>query len=339
MALERTAHESTSRTTISARAERLEAVEPLARVDVPAEGHERRDRGERERGEQCVRGRARRRRRARASTRERRRRAPEECDVPRAIASPFGRTILLYPGAVRNEKEWRGMATLTWLGHATFLLSSDEGKRIYVDPFLTGNPKTPGRGQEARARRHHRDHARARRPRRRRGRALEGVPRRADRRAGRAEGLARRAGRERRPDARDNKGGTTTIDGITFTLVNAFHSSSSDAGEYLGEAVRDRDQARGREDGLLRRRHLRVRRHGADPTASTSPTTRCSRSATTSRWARRKRRSRSSCSATRACIPCHWGTFPVLTGTPEQLRAEAPEADVIEIAPGETVEL
>ena len=35
------------------------------------------------------------------------------------------------------------MATLTWLGHAAFLLESDAGKKIYVDPFLTGNPKTP----------------------------------------------------------------------------------------------------------------------------------------------------------------------------------------------------
>jgi L-ascorbate metabolism protein UlaG (beta-lactamase superfamily) len=35
------------------------------------------------------------------------------------------------------------MASLTWLGHASFLLTSDTGKRIYVDPFLTGNPKTP----------------------------------------------------------------------------------------------------------------------------------------------------------------------------------------------------
>ena len=35
------------------------------------------------------------------------------------------------------------MATLTWLGHAAFRLDSDEGKRIYIDPFLTGNPKTP----------------------------------------------------------------------------------------------------------------------------------------------------------------------------------------------------
>src|SRR5690242_9605587 len=35
------------------------------------------------------------------------------------------------------------MASLTWLGHAAFLLVSDEGKRIYVDPFLNGNPKAP----------------------------------------------------------------------------------------------------------------------------------------------------------------------------------------------------
>src|ERR1700683_1443302 len=35
------------------------------------------------------------------------------------------------------------MASLTWLGHSTFAIDSDAGKRIYVDPFLHGNPKTP----------------------------------------------------------------------------------------------------------------------------------------------------------------------------------------------------
>ena len=30
------------------------------------------------------------------------------------------------------------MATLTWLGHASFRLDTDDGKRIYVDPFLDG---------------------------------------------------------------------------------------------------------------------------------------------------------------------------------------------------------
>ena len=32
---------------------------------------------------------------------------------------------------------------VTWLGHASFRVDSPEGKRIYVDPFLNGNPKCP----------------------------------------------------------------------------------------------------------------------------------------------------------------------------------------------------
>ena len=31
--------------------------------------------------------------------------------------------------------------TLTWLGHSAFRVDTPGGKRIYVDPFLTGNPK------------------------------------------------------------------------------------------------------------------------------------------------------------------------------------------------------
>src|SRR5436305_9042317 len=30
------------------------------------------------------------------------------------------------------------MATLTWLGHSSFRLDTDGGKRIYVDPWLSG---------------------------------------------------------------------------------------------------------------------------------------------------------------------------------------------------------
>src|SRR3990167_8617882 len=32
---------------------------------------------------------------------------------------------------------------LTWLGHAAFRFDTSGGKRVYVDPYLTGNPKTP----------------------------------------------------------------------------------------------------------------------------------------------------------------------------------------------------
>jgi L-ascorbate metabolism protein UlaG (beta-lactamase superfamily) len=38
------------------------------------------------------------------------------------------------------------------------------------------------------------------------------------------------------------------------------------------------------------------------------------------------------------CVPCHWGTFPLLTGTPDALaKLTRPQVDRIE--PGDTVEL
>jgi L-ascorbate metabolism protein UlaG (beta-lactamase superfamily) len=37
-------------------------------------------------------------------------------------------------------------------------------------------------------------------------------------------------------------------------------------------------------------------------------------------------------------VPIHWGTFPVLTGTPQQLRAAASgKFEVLELKPGETL--
>ena len=33
--------------------------------------------------------------------------------------------------------------SITWLGHATFLLTSPGGKRILFDPWVTGNPSSP----------------------------------------------------------------------------------------------------------------------------------------------------------------------------------------------------
>jgi L-ascorbate metabolism protein UlaG (beta-lactamase superfamily) len=38
------------------------------------------------------------------------------------------------------------------------------------------------------------------------------------------------------------------------------------------------------------------------------------------------------------CVPCHWGTFPLLTGTPDAL-AKLTKSQVDRIEPGDTVEL
>jgi L-ascorbate metabolism protein UlaG (beta-lactamase superfamily) len=39
------------------------------------------------------------------------------------------------------------------------------------------------------------------------------------------------------------------------------------------------------------------------------------------------------------CVPCHYGTFPLLTGTPAELRELAPDVEILELNPGETVEI
>jgi L-ascorbate metabolism protein UlaG (beta-lactamase superfamily) len=40
---------------------------------------------------------------------------------------------------------------------------------------------------------------------------------------------------------------------------------------------------------------------------------------------------------TQRCIPCHYGTFPLLAGTPDELRQHAPDGvEIIAIEPGET---
>jgi L-ascorbate metabolism protein UlaG (beta-lactamase superfamily) len=38
-------------------------------------------------------------------------------------------------------------------------------------------------------------------------------------------------------------------------------------------------------------------------------------------------------------VPCHYGTFPLVAGTPDELRKLAPGVDVVAVDPGGTVEL
>jgi L-ascorbate metabolism protein UlaG (beta-lactamase superfamily) len=39
------------------------------------------------------------------------------------------------------------------------------------------------------------------------------------------------------------------------------------------------------------------------------------------------------------CVPCHWGTFPLLKGTPQELKELAPGANIVDVEPGQTIEL
>jgi L-ascorbate metabolism protein UlaG (beta-lactamase superfamily) len=231
------------------------------------------------------------------------------------------------------------MATLTWLGHAAFMLGSDRGKRIYVDPFLTGNPKTPedektpDRVDVICVTHGHSDHV---------GDAAELSKRFPDAaivcqvevkgflgtqgaNVGEAPGL--------------NKGGSTEIDGITYGLVNAFHSSSGDGGEYLGEAcgivIRLEEGSRTIyfAGDTCAFGDMQLIRRLWEPDYAVLPI------GDYFTMGPREAAIAIDLLGNPFVVPCHWGTFPILRGTPDELQAEKPDAKIVRMQPGDTIEL
>ena len=135
-----------------------------------------------------------------------------------------------------------------------------------------------------------------------------------------------------------NKGGTVEAAGLKFTLTNAFHSSSSDAGDYLGEACGIVVEA---ENGtklyfagdtcVFGDMQLIGRIYGPDVAIlpigdhfTMGP---------------REAAVALELLGVRRCVPAHYGTFPALTGTPDELRQLAPDVEITAPQPGETVTL
>jgi L-ascorbate metabolism protein UlaG (beta-lactamase superfamily) len=234
------------------------------------------------------------------------------------------------------------MATiqLTWLGHAAFRFDTPSGKRVYVDPFLD-NPKAPDSEQEPErvdliALTHaHNDHVGSTlelaqkfncpvvAPMAEFGDWLEFV-----------KGLSNVTG--------FSKGGTVEVEGVTFTATDARHSSgfTLDDGSavYLGEAaglvISEGDSTRlyfAGDTCVFGDMQLISRLY--EPDVAILPigdfyTMNPKEAALALELLGVKR-----------CIPCHYGTFPVLTGRPEELRELASGVEILELEPGETVEL
>jgi len=228
-------------------------------------------------------------------------------------------------------------ATLTWLGHSAFRLDTPGGKRVYVDPWLTGptcpeSEREPERVDLIALTHGHSDHV---------GETVELAKRFQCPVVALVELRAwlSKQGLSQDMSQAPNKGGTAEIDGIQVTLTDANHSSSTEDGTYAGEPA-----------GLVVELENAFRLYFAgdtnvfgdmqligriyEPDVAVLPIgghfTMGPREAAIALELLGVKR----------CVPCHWGTFPLLAGTPAALRALAPHGvEIVEVEPGGSIAL
>jgi L-ascorbate metabolism protein UlaG (beta-lactamase superfamily) len=228
---------------------------------------------------------------------------------------------------------------ITWLGHSTFLVRTPGGVRLLFDPWLTGNPacpdafKRPPQADLILVSHGHEDHIgdllacarEARAP-------VVGIYELCD-------WLARKGVQRTLPM---NKGGSLEVTGLRITMTDARHSSGVvDGGQmvYLGEAA---GYVVGLEDGRsiyyagdtclfgdmrligeMYRPEIAFLPIGDRFTMDPAAAARAAEML-----------------GVRQVVPMHWGTFPLLTGTPAALKAllEPRGIQVLELGPGQTAE-
>ncbi len=233
------------------------------------------------------------------------------------------------------------MSTLaiTWLGHSTFLLRTPGGRRLLLDPWLTGNPscpeplKKPGPLDLIVVSHGHFDHMDDLvRVARESGAPVIGIFELCD-------WLGRKGIQATSPM---NKGGSQEIAGLRITMTDARHSSGYvDNGQmvYMGEPA----------GYVIRLEDGRVLYYSGDtclfgdmrligemykPEIAFLPIG--------DRFTMDPAQAAKACEflGVRQVVPMHWGTFPLLTGTPAELRrlVEPLGVQVLELKPGETAE-
>ena len=227
--------------------------------------------------------------------------------------------------------------SITWLGHATFLLQSPGGKKILFDPWVTGNPASPESAKKLGPldliliTHGHGDHT---------GDAVA---------IGRASGAQTVAPYEvsvwlgskgLQNVTGMNPGGTLRALGLSITMVPAVHSSSvEEDGKiiYLGVATGYMVTF---EDGLTIYfagdtsifGDMRLIGEMYKPTIAFLPIG--------DLYTMGPEQAAKACEllGVKQVVPMHYGTFPALIGTPARLRelVESKGIVVLELTPGET---
>lgn len=250
-----------------------------------------------------------------------------------------GVSIFLISTFLSAEEIGRG-AKITYLGHSAFKVISPKGVILYIDPFLSGNPKTPpemktvDKADLILVTHGHGDHV---------GDTVS-MAEKTNAKVVVIPELGRYLAKKGVKNVIGmNKGGTYTSHGIAITMVHATHSSSATEGDQIiytgdpaGFVIRLENGFtiyHAGDTGLfsdmkligeLYKPELSLLPIGSHYTMDPKEATYAAKLL-----------------GSKYVIPMHYGTFPVLTGTAEEflkLMKEVPQTKVIVLKPGETVQ-
>ncbi len=228
---------------------------------------------------------------------------------------------------------------LTWLGHASFRFDTPGGKRVYVDPWLEGptcpdDEKEPERVDLIALTHGHDDHV---------GQTVELASKHGCPVVALIElrGYLSTQGLPEEMAHAGNKGGTIDVDGVKVTFTHAHHSSSvwgENGPIYTGEPA-----------GLVIEVENGTKLYFAGDTCVFGDMELIARIYEPDvailpigdhfTMGTREAAVALELLGVKRCVPCHYGTFPLLTGTPAELRELAPDVEILEPNPGETVEV